>query len=195
MKKSEFLGQLCINLKDVPKQDLERIIDYYNEIIEDKIEAGETEESAVASVGDVKEIIAEALKDHVEIKPQKNVKNKRVLVYLLAGAPLWVPLLLASLCTVLAGYICVWAGVFSVAITEVALLVASPLWAIFAIITMFVSSVPLGFLELGIAIFGIGISLLVLPYVTRLVKHSVRMTKWSVLKIIKLIRGGVKNEG
>ena len=193
MKKSEFLGQICIRLKDVPKQDLERIIDYYNEIIEDRIEAGENEEAAVASVGDVEEIIAEALKEHVASKPKKSSKNKRRLVFLLAGAPLWGSLLIAAICIVLAGYICVWAGVFSVAITEAALLIASPLEVIVAIITMFVSSVPLGFVELGAAICGIGLSILVLPYVIRLIKYSKKMTKLSVFKIVELIkRGGEK---
>ena len=80
-------------------------------------------------------------------------------------------------------------------ITSVALLIASPLEVIVAIITMFVSSVPLGFVELGAAICGIGLSILVLPYVIRLIKYSKKMTKLSVFKIVELIKGGAKNEG
>ena len=195
MKKNEFLDSLRQNLKCLPKQDLVRIIDYYNEMIEDKIDAGESEETAVFSVGTIEEITVETLKESGREKLKKSFNGKRQLVYLIIGAPLWVPLLIAALCTVLVCYISAWATVFSIAVTEVSLLIASPLEVIAAIITMFVSSVPLGFVELGIAICGIGLSILVLPYVIKCVKYSVDLTKLSVLKFVKLIKGGVKNEG
>ena len=66
MKKQQFLAELWKRLSDVPKEDVERSLDYYSEMIDDRVEAGMSEEEAVADIGSVeeaaKQIIAEAPK-------------------------------------------------------------------------------------------------------------------------------------
>lgn len=51
MSKEQFLRMLHSLLKDLPEDELERIIGYYREMIEDKVESGQTEQQAVAGLG------------------------------------------------------------------------------------------------------------------------------------------------
>ena len=73
MLKSEFLKQLENRLLGIPKEDLNRTIDYYNEIISDKQEDGMSEEEAINSLGSIDEIVKDILN---EIPIKKLVKEK-----------------------------------------------------------------------------------------------------------------------
>ena len=70
MKKQEFLTALWKQLSDLPNDDVERSLDYYSEMIDDRVEAGMSEEDAVAEIGSVedvaKQIAAEAPKRKAE---------------------------------------------------------------------------------------------------------------------------------
>ena len=107
MNKSEFFKELDKALDGLPEQDKERIIDYYKEIIADRIESGQDEASAVESVGAIEEIVNQALTDDKEKSDdmQGTVKrrkvSKRQLAILIAGSPLWIPLLISALAVVL----------------------------------------------------------------------------------------------
>jgi len=68
MTKREFLKALWSNLSQLPKEDVERTIDYYNEMIDERIENGMTEEEAVADVGPVED----AAKQIISELPKKN---------------------------------------------------------------------------------------------------------------------------
>ena len=49
MNKQEFLVQLRNALSGLPKDDIEERIEFYSEMIEDRIEEGLSEEEAIAS--------------------------------------------------------------------------------------------------------------------------------------------------
>lgn len=72
MSKKEFLKRLNRALSTLPRDEREKTIAYYDELIEDRKEAGSTEEAAVAAMGDVRtiadDIIADAKERGVEIK-------------------------------------------------------------------------------------------------------------------------------
>ena len=51
MTKSEFLSALENRLSGLPKDDVQKSIDYYSEIIDDRMEEGLTEEEAVRGEG------------------------------------------------------------------------------------------------------------------------------------------------
>ena len=52
MTKDEFILTLQNALSGMPRADLERTVQYYREMIEDRMEEGMGEEAAVADVGD-----------------------------------------------------------------------------------------------------------------------------------------------
>ena len=58
MTKNEFLLTLQNALSGMPRADLERTVQYYREMIEDRVEEGMSEADAVADVGDPIELAA-----------------------------------------------------------------------------------------------------------------------------------------
>mgnify|MGYP003451557927 CR=1 FL=1 len=56
MNKIEFSESLKQKLSNLPKDELEERVNFYLEIIEDKIEEGIKEEEAIAQLGSVEEI-------------------------------------------------------------------------------------------------------------------------------------------
>jgi uncharacterized membrane protein len=75
MNKQEFLKCLREGLAGLPQEDVERAIDFYEEMIDDRMEDGLTEEEAVASLGSLEEVIA---KMAAEMPPLKKKKAMRL---------------------------------------------------------------------------------------------------------------------
>ena len=63
MKKNEFLEELKTRLWAMPEADKERSVDYYSEMIDDRMEDGLSEEEAVAAIGDLDEIVSQILSE------------------------------------------------------------------------------------------------------------------------------------
>ena len=98
MTKLNFILALNDKLSDLPKQEVEERLNFYAEMIEDRIEDGLSEEEAVAAVGTVDEIAKHIIKDIPltkiaieKIKPKRRLKTWEI-VLLIAGAPLWIRL-------------------------------------------------------------------------------------------------------
>ena len=125
MNKIDFLLVLQEKLMHLPKDDTEERLNFYNEMIEDKIEEGLSEEEAVSSIGSVDEIAKQIQEDiryissnSTSIKPRKKHKVWEI-VLLILGSPVWLSLLIAAFAIILSLYISVWAVIIS-------------LWAVFA---------------------------------------------------------------
>ena len=190
MKKDEFMSKLDKALENITEQEKIEILAYYQEIIDDKIDSGLDEDDAVRSVGTVEEIISQVLVEETE-KPQASKGyNKRLLIVLIAGAPLWIPLILATLSVIVSVYVSAWAIVVSLCATELSLIVASPLSIISSFVIMFTDNLATGFLTLGASIFALGIVLIAFVPIVKLVKYSMNLTKKSVILIINMIKGG-----
>jgi uncharacterized membrane protein len=59
MNKQEFLKEIKSKLNHFQSSELDEITNYYNEIIEDKMEAGLNEEEAINSLGSIETIVNE----------------------------------------------------------------------------------------------------------------------------------------
>ena len=117
MKKNEFLVALAVKLKNFPEEDVQKSLEYYGEMIDERIEDGMAEEEAVAAVGTVEEIAAEIVAETpmLQLIKQKLTLNRKLTAgetaLLICGAPLWIVLLIASLAVLFAVYVSLWAGV------------------------------------------------------------------------------------
>ncbi|MBQ8448650.1 MAG: DUF1700 domain-containing protein [Clostridia bacterium] len=112
--KKEFLAALEKGLSTLAASDREKSLEYYTEMIEDRMESGQPEEEAVAAMGDLNDIIAQILAETP--KKERAKKEKRSLsaleiVLLILGAPIWASLLLAAAIVVFAVYIVIWSVV------------------------------------------------------------------------------------
>ena len=57
MNKKEFLDELRSKLRGLPKKDLENRINFYDEMISDRMDEGKSEEEAISEIGSVDEIV------------------------------------------------------------------------------------------------------------------------------------------
>ena len=125
MTKQEFLAGLREKLSALPSEDIEERLNFYSEIIDDRVEEGLSEEDAVLAVGESDKIAAQILSEFKTSQPEnKNKKTKKTwsaagIVLIVLGFPLCFPLLIAVFSVVIA----VYAVVFSAALS---------FWAVFA---------------------------------------------------------------
>lgn len=125
MTKIKFLLSLNEKLKGLPQDDVEERLNFYSEMIEDRMEEGLSEEDAVSAVGSVDDI-AKQIKSEIssvkisknEMKPKRRMKAWEI-VLLALGAPIWISLIIAAIAVFLSLYLSLWSVIVS-------------LWAIFA---------------------------------------------------------------
>jgi uncharacterized membrane protein len=135
MSKQEFLEALAKALATHGVADREATLDYYREMIEDRIESGLSEAEAVAAVGPVSDIVAGLLGEDTQSTPKKVKQGLHggILILLALGAPLWIALLSAGFAILLSLAVTLWSLVISaysvflsLAAAGVALTVAMP---------------------------------------------------------------------
>lgn len=155
MNKSEFIFELKKQLSGLPDEDIQKAIQYYSEMIDDRIEDGLSEEEAVAAIGSIKDIVSQILSEtpltrivKERVKPSKAL-GIWAIVLIVLGAPVWLPILLSLLATLLAVYIVIWAVIIVLysAVLCVALGAIAAFICIFA--TLFSKHFALAFLFLG----------------------------------------------
>lgn len=119
MNKSDFLSELRRGLGCLPEEDIEKSVDFYAEMIDDKMEEGLTEEEAVAEAGSVDEISAQIIAEipltrlvKARVKPKRALKAWEI-VLIAAGSPVWLSLLVAAAATVVSVYASLWAVIVS----------------------------------------------------------------------------------
>lgn len=127
MTKLQFLLALHDKLSGLPREDVEERLNFYSEMIEDRMEEGHSEEEAVAAVGSVEELAAQIIADIPLNKIAKEkMKTKRKLsvweiVLLVLGSPIWLSLLIAAFAVALSVYVVLWAMVISLWAVDVSL--------------------------------------------------------------------------
>ncbi len=120
MTKLQFLLSLSDRLSGLPKNVVEEHLNFYSEIIEDRVEEGLSEEEAVLAVGSVEEIAAQIANNIPADKlPKKQRRFKAWEIVLLAvGSPIWLSLLVSAFAVFISLYVSLWAVIIS-------------LWAVF----------------------------------------------------------------
>ena len=115
MNKQEFLLALRGALSALPEADIRASLDYYAEIIDDRMEEGIPETEAVASLGSVVAAAEQILLDmplpklvKARVKPKRKLRAWEI-VLIAVGSPVWFPILLTLAVVVLAVYIVLWA--------------------------------------------------------------------------------------
>lgn len=127
MNKQEFLLALRGALADLSETDLRASLDYYAEIIDDRMEEGTPEAEAVASLGPVMDVARQILLDmpltklvKARVKPKRRLRAWEI-VLIAVGSPVWFPVLLALAVVGLALYVVLWSLVISICAVDVSL--------------------------------------------------------------------------
>lgn len=130
MNKNEFLTALRERLQGLPEEDINKSIDFYCEMIDDRVEDGMNEEEAVEALGSIEEILSQILSEvslpklvKEKVKPKRALKAWEI-VLLILGAPLWIPLVATVIITVLAVYLSVWSVIISLYAVDLSIAVS-----------------------------------------------------------------------
>lgn len=128
MNKQEFVDNLRVKLCGLPKQEVEERLNFYGEMIDDRMEEGLSEQEAILEIGSVDVIAAQIVADIPLAKIAKEtIRSKGRLkaweiVLLALGSPIWLSLLIAVFAVILSLYVVLWSVIISV-------------WAVFVSLT------------------------------------------------------------
>ncbi len=190
MTKAEFMIQLRKNLSGLPKRDIEDRLNFYSEMIDDRVEEGKTEVEAVLEIGSVEEVSSQIIAEIPFMKIAKErIKSKRRLkaweiVLLVLASPIWVALLIAAFSVILSLYAVLWsliASVWAIFAALVACAVGSGIAGIFGV---FAGGSLGGVAMIGVGVFCAGLAIF-------LFFGSISATKGNVI-LIKRIALGLK---
>ncbi len=165
MTKTEFLGDLKHLLRELPESDAKESLEYYGEIINDRIEDGVEEADAVSALGTPKEI-AEQILSEFEGKRPSATREKRsgmrpwIIVMLIVGSPIWLSLAVTAAALAITAFVLLWTMV-AVAWFVCVSLCASAVTAVIAGFSkLFLGSFAYAILLFGTALFISGITIL-----------------------------------
>lgn len=186
MTKESLLMWLREAFSAYPPEEVEERLRFYEELIDDRMEEGMTEEEAVASLGSLEEVIA---KMGAEMPPLKKRKAKWHLrwweiLLLVLGFPLWLPLLIAALAVGLAIYISVWSVIASFWAVFLSVVVCSFFAILIGIGGSLFGNRMKGIALLGAGIFCFGLSIL-LFWGCKAATNSVLFLTKKLLRAIK----------
>ena len=164
MNKNEFLHKLGIELLGLPQEDVEHWLEYYTEMLEDRIEEGMSEQEANAALGDPKAIARQILAQTPFTKLIKNkIAPKRKLqvweiVLVVLGSPIWLAIAVSLAAAFFAIFASLWAGIVSVWAAELSVAVCGLAGVLFSFFLVGTGSVYQGLLLLGVGLFCAGLS-------------------------------------
>lgn len=183
MNKQEFLRTIALKMHGLPQNDINQSIDYYEEMIDDRIEEGLSEEQAVEALGNVDDIVAQILMDtplpklvKSRVKPKTELKSWQILLIVL-GFPLWFPILLSVAILLLSVYIVLWSVVISLyAVNFSVAAVALASLAVFGV-SIFTGNYSQAIFILGAALVCAGIAIMLFLLFGEITKAVILLTK------------------
>ncbi len=211
MDKREFIEKLCLNLTGLPFLETEERVNFYREMIDDRIEEGLTEEEAVAEVGNPEDIAAQIIAEYKATKEEpvgeeesaKNIEEyhtpteqqtvkaeyfKRKLApweiaLLVLGSPVWLSLLLAAFAVAISLYAAAWSVIISLWASAVAAAGTAVGAVISGIRFACIGDLAAGLCMLGGALVCAGLSILLFLLSDYVSRQAVLLTKKCALAV------------
>lgn len=198
MTKKEFLSELRSKLQGLPPVDIDERVSFYEEMINDRMDEGKTEEEAVAEIGSVEDVVREIAKDtplvklvKEKMKPRRRIRTWEIVLIVL-GFPLWFPLLITALVLIMVFWILVWVLVIVTYTVEIALSVAS-VAGVVAFMAYFLNG-EMNYSAIGASIMCAGAAILFVFACIGATKGSIALTKAIITGIKMLFIGKKKGD-
>ncbi len=206
MTKSEFLYELEQSLRKAKKQERDKFISYYDEMIADYIEDGISEEEAVKKAGSPNKIAGEILEElDTVFLPLPATGSKIVnITLLILGFPLWGALLLTAILmllsvamAILCVYMAIWCIPFATGVGAFAFFITSLVSIIGAPVIM-TGNIAVGITQLGMGIASVGIAILfafaTISTAKQFTQTTIKITqsiKRIALNMVRFVKGGL----
>ncbi|MCI8589321.1 MAG: DUF1700 domain-containing protein [Clostridiales bacterium] len=199
MNKEQFLAAIQEGMSGLNQRDLEPTIDYYREMIDDRIEEGLTEEQAIQALGPVSDIIAQILTDTSLAQlikstyPVKRGMRPWEITLLVIGSPIWGSLLLGAAALLFGIYILIWSFVLLLYAADLVFACAS-LGVINSIFLLCTGQPIQALFFFGAGLIGIGIAIPFFFGCNKVARGVIKLSKKFVIRLKRWIlkKGGAK---
>lgn len=160
MNKQEFLAALARELEPLPREERERTLTYYGELIDDRLEDGQDEGEVIQSLGAPKAVAEELLGEEEQpLAPNRGLRVWLV-VLLVLGFPLWGSLLLTAAVVLLCVFLCLYIPAFVLGVLALSLLAGAVLGVAGTPFLIADTGLAAGLFQLGLAIGMLGLAAL-----------------------------------
>lgn len=175
MTKNEFTRELKSRINHLPKAERRKILQYYYEMISERMEDGMTEAQAIDALGDLDELLSEY--SPAPRQPKRGVRLRAWhIIMLIIGAPLWISLVAVMLCLVLVFYIVIWVLVIAFYAIFMALAACGFALIMASFFALFTGGAPYFFLLFGAGAFVSGIAIMWLLVCNLFAKAMAKVT-------------------
>ena len=175
MTKNEFTRELKGRINHLPKAERKKILQYYYEMISERMEDGMTEAEAIDALGNLDELLSEYTP--VSGEPRRTSKLRAWhIIMLIIGAPLWIPLVAVMLCLILVFYIIIWAFVIIFYAIFVALAACGFALSFAGFAGLFTGGVPYFLALMGAGLFVSGVAIFWLLACNAFAKAMAKLT-------------------
>lgn len=195
MTKLEFLTRLRESLSGLPEEDVESSIDYYGEIIDDRMEEGLDEAAAVEAMGDIDQIVSGILADtpltklvKAKLAPRRSFAGWEIILLIL-GSPVWLPLLAAAVLVVLSVYLVLWTVVAVIYVAMISFAVGAVTGVLGGLALTVCGSPARGVLNLGLGLICAGLTILTFYGGNRAAKAMAALSRNILLGIKRCFMG------
>ena len=195
MTKAEFLEQVRCGIEGLPPDDVQRWLEYYTEMLEDRMEEGMREEEAAAALGDpawiARQILAQTPLTRLiknKVKPKRRLRVWEIILIAL-GSPIWLSVGLALAALFFSVYVTLWSVVVSIWAVELAIAVAAPACVVEFGMQLWAGGIAQAFLFLGGGFVLAGLSRFGFPLCKLLTVLLARGGKWFLLAVKSLFVG------
>lgn len=188
MTKNEFIHELNELLYVLPQSEKKRSIDYYSEMIDDRIEDGESEDEATAKIGNPKAIAADIISNiplYDTIKTEiNNMRKKNTLLIFLAvmASPIWLSLLIVLFAAALSVYISLWSIALSIIAATVGIVCGAAGGIIISVIMAVTEPIQDALFIFGCSLILAGISVFLFYAIKYILIMLIRFTVWLIKK-------------
>ena len=165
MTKQLFLNELSAALHGLPREERYRTLRYYDELIDDRMEDGQSEEEAVSGLGEPEQVAREILGEEEPAVSTGTGRKVWLIVLLVLGFPLWGSLLLAAAILLLCVYLCLFLPAFVLGVLALASLAGAVVGVagtpfLILDVGLFTGGLPAGLFQLGLSVALLGLAVL-----------------------------------
>ncbi len=184
MDKRTFLDGLRTALVSLPASEIDKTVAYYEEMIDDRIEDGMSEEEAVASMEPIGVLAQRIINDtpavNRAVRKAKQSSVPAIIWVLLAilGLPIWLPLLCLAFGLIISAFALLFGLIISLIAVVLGLSIGGIVGIVFALCHLGVSGMSAVF-AVGLCLIGIGLGILLAFPVAYLIKGI-----WSGIKAL-----------
>ncbi len=192
-KSEEFLTELKNRIAHLPATEVLRVLSYYSESLEDKLEDGFTEEQAIKSFGSIDEIVKNVeeevpitlvMKDKVKTKSRGNGVNKALIaIIVVLTFPFWIGILAGAFGIVVGVYAVLWTVPIIIGSLYFSLYPIAICGVFYGFVRMFTLSVPTGLAYLGVGIISAGLAIMFFYPLLEGAKLWLKVNVWPFKKI------------